>query len=102
MTIREFLYRRWRLPTFTALAFFALFVTAALVGDGDQVLWVYVALPSVLVFFVALNVQFFTMRCPRCKVRLSVNGIWRGLTSKGKSSRFNYCPGCGTSLETQA
>src|SRR5438309_10790247 len=98
MTIREHLYRRWRWPIYSSIAAFSAFVAVALLGN--ETTWAYVAIPLLIGFLALLWVPFFTMRCPRCRVRLS--GLSNGLFSKRKSRHFKYCPGCVIDLESPA
>src|SRR5215472_14889402 len=42
----------------------------------------------------------FAVRCPKCRVRITGN-VLTALTSRLSARRYNYCPGCGTALDTE-
>lgn len=100
MTIREYLYRRWCRSLCAILGTVALLVLTTIVASCTR--WLYFDIPLLAAALAASWLPYLTMRCPRCRVHLSGNGITRGLFATGQSARFNRCPGCGVDLESPA
>jgi len=101
MTIRDYLKRR-------LLAVPAIGVVIALVAG---VIW-YLGFIGILLdwwprmlilmgtFFVVDVLNAFAIRCPNCNYRFA-GDVHTAIYTTWKSIRVNFCPGCGTSLESR-
>jgi predicted RNA-binding Zn-ribbon protein involved in translation (DUF1610 family) len=101
VTIREHIKRR---------VWFSIAALVLIVGVGGVFWWLgYIGQfehwwPSLLVlgvfYIIASWAGALAIRCPRCGVRIT-GDVLTALTSRKAARRYNFCPGCGTSLEAE-
>jgi len=99
MTIREVLLRRYRLNERIAFGFGVVFFVS--LYGAKRVEWLMYVVAACVVLIMCVLVYLETkFRCPRCQVRLG--NLRLSLSSKRPVRRFNYCPGCGVSLDSES
>jgi len=97
MTIREILAARRMKLIITGVAAWLGFALAGFWSQQHGPPWL--AIPFFAMFGAAILLNYFWLRCPRC--RGSIGSVNATLTGRGGwlRPRINFCPYCGVSVD---
>lgn len=101
MTIRDHIRRRVYVSIGTLVLVVAIGGVAWWLGYSGQFDYWWPSLMVIVAFYAVVSwMGTLAIRCPQCRVRIT-GDVLTALTSSHASRRYNFCPGCGTSLDAQ-